>query len=353
MFETVAISCHEQSLQRLVEIAEHTPIVDLVKTVHVSAAGYLEEELEDRRTQGKHNTTQLNAYEEAFESQSLILESGLVCLQLGVAFRGLRNCASVEIAQLYLSPEVEYISPRGFPQHWINSDLSPEWTRRASRIVSAVASGMNNTPSFVRELSINCEDEQSYYPIAPLTSSYAGITFTNNIFAKLCNLDLQLDSKGSTNEDACLLADSLAHCVMLRRFSSALSNVAYSSESDADVVYTEIFQRCQFPMLKDLRLYNGVFELCSVEKFLHRHRVTLETLWLCAAAINEEPLSWIELMKSMAGYFTLEEFFIQTSYEEDMEITWEGDEIPWQPEKVVELHMKGNVDQKLRRATQT
>lgn len=48
--------------------------------------GYLQEELNDRRIKGNHDFTQLDAYGKALERQSLIMESDLVSLQLGVTF---------------------------------------------------------------------------------------------------------------------------------------------------------------------------------------------------------------------------------------------------------------------------
>lgn len=353
IFETVAVSCHDRSLRCLVEISQHEPTAKLVNSIHVSVAGYLQDELKSRRKSratNSNDTVQLDRYEAALDRQSVILESGLVGFRLGVAFQSLRNCTSVAISQCYKSPELDGISPERFTLH----NAGNVWYQRVTRIVSAVASGLNNTSSVVRELTIRCAYRKSYYSIAPLTFSYAGITFIDNVFANLRTLDLHLNTESNLQAEAFDLALSLGRCQMSEEFHLKLSQFPFADEDSVNVVYTEIFRSAHFPKLRTLKLEQGVLCPQQLTKFLDRHRHTLEFLQCHNVNIIEEPLSWIEVMRFVSEKLTLEGFVVYTGWpeEKDFDITWEGCTDPWIPNEL-SIDLRSNIRQQLRHISQT
>lgn len=98
---------------------------------------------------------------------------------------------------------------------------------------------------------------------------------------------------------------------MLEDLTLKLSQASYGDESKVDAVCTEIFRTVYFPKSKNLQLGNSVIQPDQVIDFLDRHLHTLGTLRFYETALVEEPLSWVEVMKFIAGKIMLKNLLLR------------------------------------------
>lgn len=99
---------------------------------------------------------------EALESDTRVLESGLVTLQLSRAFQQVVDCTSVSLMNGYYSIEMMSMFTSGL----MSSDFEhPISRKRATRIVSAVACALEYAPHHLKSLTSRASDDTELYLI--------------------------------------------------------------------------------------------------------------------------------------------------------------------------------------------
>lgn len=357
MFETVSVACHENSLQRLVDIAQYAPISDLVQEVVVSTNGLRRKCL---RTQIFDPLDSMSSDDDACEAvvgrENMVLASGLLAIQLGIAFRNLRHCNRVEISESYQCPEMLAGLPKSVDGP-ASGGRDFFWPQRATRIISAVAGAMNNSKSSFQHLALKTGHGLAapFYPFASLTQYSAGTIFKASAIANLRSLELKLHFASVSRRELFGLVPFLNSARKVERLDLSMTTATWSRSECKELIWDTIFQNVGLPNLQVLELSGGATSSESLCGFLEHHLLYLKELSIGDLYLMNEPIGWIEVLKFMAGKLTLRHFHVHNSKPclASLEITWEGKEKPRRGAEGFCLEMDGDVGQQLRQVIQT